>query len=152
SQYVEENDRRLRELAASGIWDEVSLATQRFVLGRVDGLELALRAPDGEELTVFTPHSDALADARFVLMSPRHPRTKQWAASRGVRDGPGGMRSGGGERSGREAETVPVIDTGRVLAGPGGRDLPVIVSPVVDSRFGVTAVLGIPASDRTDEV
>jgi leucyl-tRNA synthetase len=56
SAYVEENDRRLGELAASGIWDENSLASQRFVLGRVDGIELDLRADDGTELTVFTPH------------------------------------------------------------------------------------------------
>src|SRR5262249_36954404 len=106
SRYVEENDRRLRELAASGIWDEVSLATQRFVLGRVDGVELALRAPDGEELTVFTPHADALADARFVLMSPRHPRIEEWAASPAVQDELERMRSGGWERSEREADTV----------------------------------------------
>jgi leucyl-tRNA synthetase len=30
--------------------------------------------------------------------------------------------------------------------------LPVIVSPLVDSRFGVTIALGVPAQDHTDEV
>ncbi len=48
SAYVEENDRRLEELAASGIWDENALASQRFVLGRVDGVELDLRADEGD--------------------------------------------------------------------------------------------------------
>ncbi|HYM55677.1 MAG TPA: class I tRNA ligase family protein, partial [Solirubrobacteraceae bacterium] len=62
------------------------------------------------------------------------------------------LRSGGWERSAREAETIPVIDTGRTVGGPAGGQLPVFVSPLVDSRFGVTAVLGVPAHDRTDEV
>jgi leucyl-tRNA synthetase len=150
SSYVEENDRRLAELAASGIWDEVSLASQRYVLGRVDGVELALRGPEGTELTVFTPHVDALADARFVIMSPRHPDADLWASD--VQEELDRMRSGGWERSAREAETIPLIDTGRALAGPDGSALSVIVSPVVDSRFGVTAVLGIPDADHTDEV
>src|SRR5580692_607650 len=81
SAYVQENDRRLEELAESGIWDESALASQRFVLGRVDGVEIDLTRPagpsaaaddaaptgeDGGPLTVFTPHGDALARARFV--------------------------------------------------------------------------------------
>src|SRR5882724_9140630 len=39
SAYLEENDRRLQELEASGIWDEVALASQEIVLGRTDGVE-----------------------------------------------------------------------------------------------------------------
>jgi leucyl-tRNA synthetase len=45
-----------------------------------------------------------------------------------------------------------VIDTGRVVSAPDGATLPVLVSPLVDSRFGPTVVLGIPTRDRTDEV
>ena len=58
SAYVEENDRRLAELRK---WDETSLASQRFVLGRVDGVELDARTEDGGELTVFTPYGDGLS-------------------------------------------------------------------------------------------
>ena len=173
SAYVEENDRRLEELAASGIWDESALASQRFVLGRVDGIEVDLAraagpagagdgaAPadendgdngDGDGLTVFTPHADALARARFVLISPKHPDIERWADS--VSDEQlDELRSGGLERDAREAKALPLIDTGRFLSSPaGGEPLPVLVSPVVDGRFGVTAVLGIPARDRTDAV
>jgi leucyl-tRNA synthetase len=150
SAYVEENDRRLAELEASGIWDEVALGSQREVLGRVDGVELDLEGSDGRLLTVFTPHPDALADARFVVMSPRHPDADLWAAD--VEQELEQMRSGGWERSAREAETIPLIDTRRTIRGPGGEQLPLIVSPIVDSRFGVTVVLGSPAHDRTDEV
>jgi leucyl-tRNA synthetase len=153
SAYVQENDRRLSELAASGIWDENALASQRFVLGRVDGVELDLRAEDGTELTVFTPHADALEQARFVAISPKHPGVERWAAGEELQERLEELRSGGLERSARDAETMPLIDTGRRLSSPtGGDPLPVIVSPMVDGRFGATAVLGMPEHDRTDAV
>jgi leucyl-tRNA synthetase len=151
SAYVEENDRRLQELATGGIWDENALASQRFVIGRMDGVELDLSGEDGEPLTVFTPHTDAVELARFVAVSPRHPQVEEWA-----RDGVWAseledLRSGGLERSSREAQTMPLVETGRTLAHPaGGEPLPVIVTPTVDGRYGATAVLGIPERDRTD--
>jgi leucyl-tRNA synthetase len=153
SAYVEENDRRLSELAASGMWDENALASQRFVLGRVDGVELDLCAEDGATLTVFTPHSGALELARFVAISPKHPEVERWAGDAEVHERLEELRSGGLERSAREADAMPLIDTGRTLSSPtGGDPLPVIVSPMVDGRFGATAVLGIPEHDRTDAV
>ena len=45
SAYLEENDRRLADLQEN--WDETSLASQRFVLGRVDGVELDLARAGG---------------------------------------------------------------------------------------------------------
>jgi leucyl-tRNA synthetase len=153
SAYVEENDRRLQELAEGGIWDENALASQRFVLGRVDGVELDLHGEDGATLTVFTPHVEALDGARFVSISPKHPDVELWAAGTGLHERLEELRSGGLERGEREAESMPLIDTGRTLPSPtGGEPLPVIVSPTVDGRFGATAVLGIPEHDRTDAV
>ncbi|MGA9314015.1 MAG: class I tRNA ligase family protein [Solirubrobacteraceae bacterium] len=151
SEYVPENDRRLHELAASGIWDENALASQRFVLGRVDGVELDLLGEDGEPLTVFTPHSDALDLARFVSVSPRHPQVDEWARDEGLAQRLDELRAVGLERSAREAQTMPFVDTGRLLASPtAGEPLPVIVTPTVDGRFGPTAVFGVPERDRTD--
>jgi leucyl-tRNA synthetase len=153
SAYVEENDRRLEELAASGIWDENALASQRFVLGRVDGVELDLKAGDGTTLTVFTPHVGAIGQARFVAISPKHPEVERWASGSEIAERLEELRSGGLERSAREAEAMPLVDTGRTLPSPtGGEPLRVIVSPMVDGRFGATAVLGIPEQDRTDAV
>ncbi len=150
SAYVEENDRRLAELRN---WDDTSLASQRFVLGRVDGVELELTAPDGRELTVFTPHADALGQAQFVLMSPKHPAVEEWATTPEVREQLEDLRSGGGERSARDAEVAPLVDTGLTLTAPDGvAQLPLLVSPVVDGRFGATAILGVPEQDRTDAV
>jgi leucyl-tRNA synthetase len=151
SEYVPENDRRLAELEASGIWDENALASQRFVLGRVDGVELDLVGEDGEPLTVFTPHADALDLARFVSVSPRHPQVDEWARDEGLAQRLDELRAVGLERSAREAQTMPFVETGRLLASPtGGDPLPVIVTPTVDGRFGPTAVFGVPERDRTD--
>jgi leucyl-tRNA synthetase len=150
SAYVEENDRRLAELQN---WDENSLASQRFVLGRVDGVEVDLPAPGESPLTVFTPHADALELARFVLISPKHPGIDFWAEDPGVRERLEELRSGGLERGSRDAEAIALIDTGMSVGAPAGDGLlPVLISPVVDGRFGETAVLGIPENDHTDEL
>ncbi len=154
SAYTAENDRRLDELATGGKWDEVALASQHFVLGRVDGVEVDLDAGDGgPSLTAFTPHADALEQARFVLISPKHADIDEWAADDSVRAGLEELRSGGLERSSRDARKIALLDTGRSLPAPAGDGwLPVLISPAVDGRFGATAVLGIPEEDRTDEV
>jgi leucyl-tRNA synthetase len=152
SAYVEENDRRAAELQN---WDETALGSQREVLGRVDGVELELAAAEDPalQLTVFSPYADALAAARFVLLSPRHPELSRWVSTPQVIGELEEMRTGGWERAEREAQVVPVLDSGRtVLAPADGPPLPVLVSPLVDSRFGPTAVLGIPERDRTDEL
>jgi leucyl-tRNA synthetase len=152
SAYTPENDARLHERASSGKWDEVALASQRFVLGRVDGVEVELSDADGARLTVFTPHADALEQARFVLLSPKHAQIDEWAADAAVRERLEELRSGGLERSSRDARTVALVDTGRSLPAPGGgAPLPVLISPGVDGRFGATAVFGVPEQDRTDE-
>src|ERR1700722_4308646 len=81
SAYVAENDERLEHFEN---WDENSLASQHFVLGRVDGVEVDLRSPNGAQLTAFTPYGDAVESARFVLISPKHPELELWAADPGV--------------------------------------------------------------------
>lgn len=150
SAYLEENDRRIAELHP---WDETSLASQRYVLGRVDGVEAELQTQDGRALTAFTPHAGAVGQARFVLISPKHPEAELWAQDPEVQAGLEDIRSGGLERSSREAEAVPLLSTGGHVISPSGQSLlPVVISPVVDARFGATIVFGIPEADRTDEV
>lgn len=149
SAYVAENDSRLGELKD---WDEIALASQRYVLGRVDGVELRLSAADGRSLTAFTPHAEAVSEARFVAISPRHPEVEAWALDEAVRSQLEDLRSGGWERSSRDAESIPVIDTGSTVLSPTGQELPVLVSPSIDARFGPTIALGVPAADRTDAV
>ncbi|MBK5219078.1 MAG: class I tRNA ligase family protein [Thermoleophilia bacterium] len=144
--YLEENDANTEKLQN---WDELALATQRYILGRSDGLEVELEG-DGGTLTVFSPHRGALVRASFVLLSPRHPDLDVWVTAADAHAELEQMRSGGWERSARDARAVPVVDTGSSLTGLDGSELPVLVSPLVDARFGPTAVLGIPAIDEAD--
>jgi len=144
--YLEENDANTGKLEN---WDELALATQRYILGRSDGIELEL-AGDGGSLTVFSPHRGALEQATFALLSPRHPEIDAWTVNPQAREELEQLRSGGWERSARDARSVPVVDTGASLTGLDGSELPVLVSPLVDARFGPTAALGIPAVDEAD--
>ncbi len=147
--YLEENDSNLERLEN---WDELSLKTQRYILGRTEGVELDLQGgDDGGALTAFTPHADSVGAARFVLLSPRHPEIERWTGDPGVVEQLDELRSGGWERSARDAAAVPVVDTGMSARGPGGVELPVFVSPIVDARYGATAALGIPSVDEADE-
>jgi leucyl-tRNA synthetase len=147
--YLEENHRRLAALEKE--WDEISIATQRDILGYSSGVEADLPLDGGGSLTVFTPHADSVAEARFVLLSPRHPDIEGWAFEPDVKEQLEGLRSGGWQRSARDAKSVPIIDTGSTVPSPlGAGPLPVLISPIVDARFGPTAVLGIPAVDDAD--
>ncbi len=145
--YLEENDANMAKLGAQP-WDELALASQRFILGRTDGVEFEVEGPDGP-LTVFTPHRDAAGLATFVLLSPRHPLVETLATGE-VREQLERLRSGGWERAARDAKEVPVIDTGLTVPAPDGTELPLLVSPLVDARYGPAAVLGIPAVDEAD--
>jgi leucyl-tRNA synthetase len=145
--YLEENDRRLADLVD---WDEISLSTQRYILGRSDGVEVELGQP-GAGLTAFTPHADSVASASFVLLSPRHPDLEAWAVEPAVREQLDELRSGGWERSARDAKSVPLVDAGTSVSAPWSElELPVLVSPLVDARYGPTAALGIPEVDEAD--
>jgi leucyl-tRNA synthetase len=147
--YLEENDRRLPELEAE--WDEISLSTQRYILGRSDGAELELSGNAGASLTVFTAHPGSVTAASFVLLSPRHPELEAWVSDPSVAEQLDELRSGGWERSARDARSVPVVDTGASARAPWSEaPLPLVVSPLVDARYGPTAALGIPAVDEAD--
>ncbi len=147
--YLEENYSRLAALEEE--WDEISIATQRDILGHTTGVEVDLPVEGGGSLTVFTPYADSVAEARFVVLSPRHPDIEHWASEPDVRSQLDGLRSGGLERSARDAQSVPIIDTGSSVVSPSGTGtLPVLISPIVDARYGPTAVLGVPAMDEAD--
>jgi leucyl-tRNA synthetase len=152
SAYVTENDARLGEREASGKWDKLAVDSQLDVMGRVDGVEVDLSSAEGRAVTAFTPHGHAAGAACFVVVSPRHPEAERWAADPLVAEQLERMRSGGWVRSARDAETIPLIRASGALTDPAGRELPVVISPVVDARFGPTIALGIPSQDKTDEV
>ncbi|HEX2161248.1 MAG TPA: class I tRNA ligase family protein, partial [Thermoleophilaceae bacterium] len=150
SAYLEQNERGIEDHA--GKWDRPALTAQRAILGRVDGVEIDLHGADGA-LTCFTEHPDAIGQARFVLVSPRHPELERLLGDRpGVLAELEEVRQGGWQRGDRSAESVPAIDSGVRLTAPNGAELPLVISPAVDGRYGPTAVLGIPAADESDGV
>jgi leucyl-tRNA synthetase len=153
SAYIEDNERGLDALPG---WDKAATGSQRAVLGRVDGVELDAATFDGGRLVVFTPHPDAIAGAAFVALSPGHPDVDRWIADRSeigqrIAEQLAQVREAGWRREDREAEQVPVVQTGMLATVRGvAGTLPIVISPLVDARFGATAVLGIPECDPTD--
>jgi leucyl-tRNA synthetase len=153
SAYIDDNERGLDALPG---WDKAAIGSQRAVLGRVDGVELDAATFDGGQLVVFTPHPEAIAGAAFVAISPGHPEVDRWIADRSeigqqVAEELAGVRMAGWRREDREAEQVPVVQTGALATVPGVAGmLPIVISPLVDARFGPTAVVGIPECDPTD--
>ncbi len=146
--YVQENERGLEALTD---WDKAAIGAQRAVLGRVDGVELDASTFDGATLTVFTPHPQAIAQAAFVAVSPGHPEIERWIADPEVAGQLAGMREAGWRREDRDVERAPVVQTGALATVPGVAGMvPIVISPLVDARFGPTALLGIPERDPTD--
>lgn len=149
--YLEENDRRLGDLETGGSWDEISLSTQRYILGRSDGVEVDVEVPGGGSLAAFTPYADLVTASTFVLLSPRASTLEALPLGDDVATQLDELRSGGWERSARDAKSVPLVDTGLTAAAPWTAELlPIVVSPLVDARFGPTAALGIPEVDEAD--
>lgn len=150
SAYLDENFQMLERLP---LWDKLSLGSQHAAIGRVEGVELEAAALDGAALTVFTPYSEQIEEAAFVALSPRHPALDGWILDEAIRARVENLRSGGWQRSEREAEAVTMIDLEHpVMIARVPRLLPVLVVPSVDSRFGPSAVLGVPELEALDRV
>jgi leucyl-tRNA synthetase len=148
SAYVEDNERGLETLPG---WSKAAVGAQRAVIGRVEGVEVEAVTFDGMPLTVFTPHAQEIAQAAFVVLSPAHPQVDRFLAEPEVARQLEGVREAGWRRDDRDLEQVPVVQTGALASVPGVAGmLPIVISPLVDARFGPTAALGIPALDATD--
>ncbi|MGB2709990.1 MAG: class I tRNA ligase family protein [Conexibacter sp.] len=146
--YLEENERGIELLSG---WNQAAVGAQRTMLGRVDGVEFDAATLEGTQLTVFTPHKDAVMQGEFVALSPSHPEVEAWATDDQVRAKLERVRRAGVQRDDRSVDAAPVIETGRALGIPGfAKPLPVVITSAVDDRFGHTAVLGIPAVDKVD--
>ncbi len=148
SAYVRDNEQGLEQLSG---WSKAAIGAQRAVIGRVDGVEVDATLIDGTPLTVFTPHADAIERASFIVVSPAHPLLELWTAQPRVAEQLTQVREAGWRREDRDLEQVPVVATGALAGVPGVAGmLPIVISPLVDARFGPTAALGIPDVDATD--
>jgi leucyl-tRNA synthetase len=146
--HIEENERGLEALTG---WDETALELQRAAIGRVQGVEMRASTVGGGALTVFTPYADAIEKGTFVAISPNHPDIDQWTADPAVAKQASRMRQIELGRLDGDAEKIPVMVTDMLVTVPGVvRMLPLVITPLVDARFGSTVVLGIPELDPTD--
>jgi len=146
--YVAESERGLEALTG---WDAAAIDSQRAVTDRIDGVEIRASTFGAGELTVFTPHAEAVAQATFVAVSPAHPEIELWASDPEVAKQVAAMRGETRHPDGNGAERAPLAVTGALATVPGVAGIiPIVVTPLVDARFGATAVLGIPELDPTD--
>jgi leucyl-tRNA synthetase len=150
SAYLDENERAMA--SHRDRWDDSTIAGQKSVLGRVDGVELELTGASRARttLTCFTEYPEHIAHARFVMISPRHPELEEWIADRSVLIEIEALRRNAWQRSSRAAAAVPAMLCAEALIAANGTELRLVVSPAVDARFGPTAVLGIPSIDESD--
>jgi leucyl-tRNA synthetase len=147
--YLEENERGLEALAG---WDAAAIELQRAAIGRVDGVELRASTFDGASLSVFTPHSHAIAESAFVAISPHHPEIERWTTDPRVSAQLAAMRTFVERAGDAGAGEAPLAPTDALATVPGVAGmLPIVISPLVDERYGPTAALGIPACDPADE-
>ena len=148
SAYIEDNENGLEDLPG---WDKAAVGSQRAVLGRIDGVEVDAVVLGGGELPVFTPHADSIADAAFVAVSPTHLEVDSFTSQPEVAEQLEQVREAGWRRDDRGVERAQVVQTGMQASVPGASSLlPIVISSLVDARFGPTAVLGIPERDETD--
>jgi leucyl-tRNA synthetase len=145
SPYLDEGERALEELRG---WDAAAIESQRAAIERIDGVELRAGTFGGGELSVFTPHADAIAMTRFVAVSPAHPQIGEWTSDARIAEQVAAI--GAREWCGEDA-AAPLVVTGALATVPGVDGIvPIVATPLVDRRFGPTAVLGIPEQDPTD--
>ncbi len=146
--YLDESERGLDALTR---WDAAAIESQRAVAERIDGIEIRASTFGAGELTVFTPHAQAVSQATFVAVSPAHPEIELWVTGSEVAEQVAAMRSETSHAEGNGAKGAPLAVTGALATVPGVAGIiPIVVSPLVDARFGATAVLGIPELDPMD--
>jgi leucyl-tRNA synthetase len=131
--------------------DMAAIESQRAALGRVDGVELRASTFDGNDLTVFTPYAHGIAETEFIALSPAHPSVDQLMSDPAVAQQIAAMREATRAPSDQDAGETPLVVTSALATVPGVNGmLPIVVTPLVDVRFGPTAVLGLPKLDATD--
>jgi leucyl-tRNA synthetase len=146
--HIDENERGVATLTG---WDETAIELQRAAIGRVQGVEMRASTFGAGELTVFTPHADAIEKAAFVAISPAHQDIDQWTADPVLAERVADLREIESHGVGEDPSEIPLAVTDVLATVPGvAGTLPIVISPLVDVRFGATAVLGIPELDSID--
>lgn len=130
--------------------DDLSRKCLQVRYGRTQGVDVELEGEAGA-LVAFTPHADALDEARFVHLSPEHPEIGRWVTGAEARAAVAAIGVRGLTREDRAVEKLQYVDTGESVLLPGTkRRLRVVVSPIPELRYGGGASLGMPAREAAD--
>jgi leucyl-tRNA synthetase len=140
-----------RNLSALGGWDDAVLTYQRNMLAPTVGVEFTIPMAAGRPLVVFAPKEEAIADAAFIAVSPNHPDLAHIISTSRTNLDLDMQRLRSLRRQERSARLLPVAKTSVAVTINGfRRPLPVVVTPIVDMRFGGGAYLGTPICDKQD--
>jgi leucyl-tRNA synthetase len=146
--YAEELERGLSRLIG---WDDSAITCQRDLLGKTVGVEFDIPFPHKPPITIFTSFPDDIARGAFIALSPNHPYVDQLLINNDAGCDIALQRRRHLSRHERTTTTIPYIVTRLQLHIPGvARPLPVVITPIVDFRFGGGAVLGVPQRDSED--
>ena len=115
------------------------------LVGRTEGWELDVATTNGMPIAVFAEDPGKLEEAGFVGISPRHPLLEQLIEDPGLKERIQGLLRG------KPGPGGAISDTGFWVQVPPLPDpLPLVVTPIADARFGVTAYLGVPSANAQD--
>src|SRR5690606_1939227 len=154
-------DELLEALDGLTRWPEKVRVMQANWIGRSEGLMMRYRlagdalpkAPEFQELEVFTTRADTIFGGSFCALSPGHPLTQQLAKSNPELAAfvEACTRIGTSEEELNRAEKMG-FDTGLAATHPliPGRQLPVFVANFVLMAYGTGAIFGCPAHDQRD--
>lgn len=143
--YLGANEEGLRSLVE---WNEVAAESQRAAVGKVEGFEVDATVLGVGQFPAFTPHGEDVEGAAFVALSPLFPDVEVFAQEPELASKLEKLREHSHQPRGGEA---PPVQTGLQASVPGVADLlPVVIWPAVESRYGPTAVLGLPDQDEAD--
>lgn len=131
-------------------WDKKILVGQRLLIGKTQGVEVLVSGPGGVTFPAFTPHTESIPDASFVAAAPNNEALQQMFDQSGVSNN---FRANDcrWKASGEWDDDLPAIVTNITVSILGTEQrLPLIITPLVNTRFGGGAWLGIPSVDNLD--
>jgi leucyl-tRNA synthetase len=148
SAYAEEAERDLSLLHG---WNRAAKGAQRSVIGMTKGRGLEVEEVGGNRrLSVFVPDSKRDGAPAFVALSPNHPDVDEWLGAADCSEAATSQYQIRARRD-RSASNSVLTQTNRSVRISSGAELPVIITSLVNDRYGAAAVLGVPGADKTDE-
>ena len=151
-------DRLLQDLALLKGWPERVKIMQENWIGKSEGLEFVLKAPElGEEIAVYTTRPDTAFGVTFMALAPEHPLVEKICAAASEEKAAEIKKfceetraKSDIERTSGDSEKEGVF-TGFYCENPfNGKKAQIWVTNYVLAEYGTGAVMGVPTEDQRD--